>query len=359
MLEKKTGFWFGIFWLMLLLSVSFYKISFPTQRHSNEVSNKLSSKMSERSKAEIVSELNTTKERIEQFEKVNGLSGINGFKIYSEEETGNLTKYYKDLRTGLEYLNRGYTIPIKDWEGYVLEDRGRTAYSSKEAFQILTELDQTNLPSAFLTDFRVYLLPYGTPEISGLGEAGYAMISAPEIKEKSIEQLRVTLLHELGHHLHSSFMPSFAGQPNPLWEAYHQIRGGEWHGPGEANTLAWSSSSEETFAEDFRMLFGKDQWYYGDIDLGDPREQPKVAAELKQFIIGLEDQGVSQMNKSPWVPEGLDFWLNCQNYINIGWTVIIVGMLIVLINYKVKKTWVLNNILHRFKSIGLLGNRLH
>lgn len=343
MLKMKTPSRIVILCLFFLLLINFQKISLPAQRHLNSVSSDISSKMAERSKAEIVSELKAIKKRIERFEELNGVSGTNGFKVYSAEETGQLIKYYQDLRAGLEYLNRGSVTTIKDWEGYLLEERGRTAYNSNEAVQVLTELDQTNLPSVFLTDFRVYLLPSGIPEISGLGGAGYALISAPVKKEKSIEQLRVTLLHELGHHLHSSFMPSFDGQPNPLWEAYHEIRGGEWHGPGKVNTLAWSSSSEETFAEDFRMLFGKDQWYYGDIDLGDPREQPEVAAKLKGFMIGLKDQAAFNSNKSPWIPEGLGFWLNCEDYLKIGWAIIIIGIIMVLANDKGKKAQAMYN----------------
>lgn len=351
----KTGSRIGIFGLFFLLMVSLYQILLPTQLHLKGVSKTVSSKMSELSKAEIVNELKTIKMRIEHFENTNGISGTNGFKVYSAEETGKLIKYYQDLRTGLEYLNGGNVFAIKDWEGYVLEDRGRTAYNSKEAIQILTELDGEKLPAPFLADFRVYLLPSGTPEISGLGGAGFAIISAPNIKEKSIEQLRVTLLHELGHHLHSSFMPSINGQPNPLWEAYHEIRGGEWRGPGNVNTFEWSSSSEETFAEDFRMLFGKDQWYYGDIDLGDPREQPGVAAELKQFMIGLKEEEVSQLSKSPWIPEGLGFWLNCPKYIKIGWAALLMGMFMVLTNDKAKKAQVKTSIFNRLSSSGLTG----
>jgi hypothetical protein len=334
----------GVFLLLLLLSVSFYKI-LPIQRHLNSISNAVSSEMAQRSKAEIVRELKAVKERIERFEKVKGISGASGFKVYSAQETGSLIKDYKKLRSGLDYLYQGRIRPIKDWQGYPLEERGRTAYSSPEAFGILLELERIKLPAIFLAGFRVYLLPSGTPEISGLGGAGYAMICAPEDKGKSLPQLRVTLLHELGHHLHSSFMPSAKGKPHRLWEAYHEIRGGEWQGPGRVNTLDWSSSSEETFAEDFRMLFGKDQWYYGDIDLGDPREQPEVAAELKRFMIGLKDQAPFQSGRSPWVPEGLEFWLNCPNYINIGWAALAIGIMIVLTNDKVRKTQVVNDIL--------------
>jgi len=351
----KTGSRIGILALLFLVAVSFYQRSLPIQRHLNNVANAVSVKMPGQSKAEIVSELKAIKERIEHFEEINGLSGTNGYKVYSAAETGNLIRYYKELRTGLDYLNQGEILAVKDWEGYVLEDQGRAAYGNKEAVQILAELDEEKLPPAFLADFRVYLLPSGPPEVSGLGGAGFAMISAPDIKEKSIEGLRVTLLHELGHHLHASFMPSINGRPNPLWEAYHEIRGGEWRGPGKVNTLDWSSSSEETFAEDFRMLFGKDQWYYGDIDLGDPREQPEVAGKLKQFMIGLKGQKAPKAHRSPWVPEGLGFWLECQSYIYIGWAVMIMGLSIVSTIINQKKARIRDEVVHCFDSSEVTG----
>ena len=336
---KKVGSGLTIFFFLFLLAVSVNSMETSAQRYQDRLSGLLTSK---RSKAEIVSGLKTIIGRIEESEKNHGLLGTAGFKVYSPEETGDLLKYYRDLQAGLDYLNRGHVGDIKDWQGYFLDKEGRTAYSREEAFQIMTELGQTDLPSAFLSDLRVYLLPYGVPEISGLGNAGYVMVSAPTVQEKSIEQLRVTLLHEIGHHIHSSFMPAQAGQINPLWEDYHEIRGGQWHGPGGVNTFAWSSSSEETFAEDFRMLFGKDQWYYGDIDLGDPRVEPKVAAKLKKFITGLKGSDKLVPEKSPWVPEGLQFWLDCPSYIAMGWTVLAIGMSVALKSGKFRTGQVTN-----------------
>lgn len=327
MLKKKMRPRLAAFLFIFLAVINFNRIK-PSTRHYPDRSSQLA--MAKQSKAEVVSGLKNIIEQVEESEKNQGLVGTAGFKVYSPVETEALLGYYRELQVGLEFLNRGRVVNIKDWQGYSLDKKGREAYSRKEAFQIMTELEETNLPSTFLSDLRIYLLPYGVPEISGLGSAGYVMVSAPNIQGKSIEQLRVTLLHEIGHHIHSSFMPVQVGQINPLWEDYHEIRGGQWQGSGGVNTTAWSSSSEETFAEDFRMLFGKDQWYYGDIDLGDPRAQPKVAAKLKQFMIGLKDIEKMGPTRSPWVPEGLQIWLNCPIYIATGWTVLAVGMFVVL-----------------------------
>ncbi len=314
----------GIVTMLLLLLYSFFNVILPIQPGLNAANGDLLN-ISSRSKAEIVRELEAIKRKIESFEENNGKLGTAGFKVYSPEETVTLLNYYKELRKGLEYLDRGDITAIKDWEGYHLDEKGKSAYSREEAFRVLTELAPT-LPSAFLSGLRVYLLPCGVPEISGLGGEGFVMISAPDIHDKSYEQLRVTLLHELGHHLHSRFMHSKNPESNSLWDTYLRIRGGKWRGPGKVNTAAWNDSSEETFAEDFRMLFGKSQPFYGDISLGDPRGNPEMALKLKKFILNLENQSVPESFKSPWIPEGLQFWLDSQSYLLIGWLLITAGM---------------------------------
>lgn len=334
MLVIKRRLWIIIVLFIVLLTYSVLKISIPTQTRLIETSSGDLLNKSVQSKAALVSELKDIKEKIGRLEEIGGQFGNSDFKVYSAEETANLLHYYQELRTVLEYLNRGYIVEIKDWRGYPLEEEGKKPYRREEAFRILTELEKTDLPSSFLSDFRVYLLPSGVPEISGLGGAGFAMISAPDIMDRSVEQLRVTLLHELGHHLHSRFMPSPTIKSNFLWDNYLRIRGGEWQGSGAVNTSAWSNSSEETFAEDFRLIIGKNQQYYGDISLGDPRSNPEIAVKLKEFFFSLQSQPISESSKSPWIPEGLQFWLDSHIFIVVGWSVIMVGIIIILNNNK-------------------------
>ena len=81
MLRMKTPSRIGILGLFFLLLINFQKISLPVQRYLNNVPNDVSSKMAEQSKAEIVSELKAIKNRIERLEKLNGVSGTNGFKV--------------------------------------------------------------------------------------------------------------------------------------------------------------------------------------------------------------------------------------------------------------------------------------
>lgn len=326
MMASTTRSWFIVIVSQLILIYNIFEILIPLKTNFNTSPIKDSINLSTYSKAEIVKELKTIKKQIGQFEKINGQSDAAGFKVYSPQETAVLLNYYKKLRSGLEYLNRGVITDIKDWEGYFWSEKERTYYKSEEALQVLKELKESHLPPEILAGFRVYLLPIGIPEVSGLGGTGFAMVSAPENDDKSFEQLRVTLLHELGHHVHSKFMPSMAGLPSPLWGEYLRIRDGKWHNAGDVNTAAWNDSSEETFAEDFRLLFGKNQYYYGDISLGDPRDNPETAMRVRRFILDLINQKKIGKVRSPWAPKGLKFWLNSQYYIFLGWTIIIGGL---------------------------------
>lgn len=324
MMANKTRLWLIV--IVLILIYNIFEILIPVKTYSNISPTKDSIDLPVYSKAEIVKELKRIKEQIEQVEEVNGQSDAVGFKVYSPKESAVLLKYYKTLRSGLEYLNHGVIADIKDWEGYLWSEKERTYYRSEEAIRVLKELEESHLPPEFLAGFRVYLLPVGIPEVSGLGGTGFAMISAPENDDKSFEQLRVTLLHELGHHIHSRFMPLMTGLPSPLWGEYLKIRGGKWRNAGDVNTVAWSDSSEETFAEDFRLLFGKNQYYYGDLSLGDPRNNPETAMRLCRFMLDLVNQKRLGKVSSPWMPKELKFWLNSQYYIFLGWMIIFAGL---------------------------------
>lgn len=327
MLIRKLRSWPVVVLAIILFTSIGSVIILPKQTSFKETPKKGLDNMAVKSKAQIIKELTAIKEDIGRLEEKTGQTGIDGVKVYSPDVTVALLDSYKAFRKGLDYLKDGSIKDINDWEGYHLLDGSKTPFSRKETFRVLSELEKANLPSGFLDDFRVYLLPFEVPEISGLGGAGFALISAPEINDNRIEQLRITLLHELGHHIHSIFMPSSTGRPSPLWDKYHAIRGGKWHGAGDVSTTAWNDSSEETFAEDFRLLFGENQYYYGDISLGDPRVNTETSAVLKQFILDLNNMEITKSAKSPWVPAGLESWIYCPYYILFGWVLILVGII--------------------------------
>lgn len=274
------------------------------------------------SKAAIQNQIRFLVKRIESSEKNLGYTGIKGAKIYSAKETDVLLRLYQAINWRLDYLNNGYcNFNLKQWDGYDFDQAGVRPYNLVQVNQILFEL-ASRVPPALLRQLKIFLLPYSIKDVAGLGGAGYDLISAYPASESSaqaVEALRVTLVHEIGHHIHLSFMPENSRRGRARWNQFLKICGGTWHGPGQVNTKAWNDSSEETFAEYFRMLFGgKNQPFFGDITLGDPRTNPDKAKKLIQFVKNLAGEKSKVKYRSPWLPDdGLTFW-EIQNQLLFG-----------------------------------------
>lgn len=276
------------------------------------------------SKADIVKQIDQLVIETGRLERNGGIAGEGGFIVYSPQTTAKLLALYQALDLRLSYLNSGeLSQNSKQWDGYLLTKTNAKPYSTAQVMKVMAELKANGVPANLVKQFHIFLLPKSIPDISGLGGAGFTLISAPaDAGEPGSEgDLAVTLDHEIGHHIHMSFMPKGTTVGEKYWQRYLALRGGVWHGPGQVNTAKWGSSSEETFAEDFRMLFGKDQPYFGDVTLGDPRNNPEQAGNVKNFIIRLGNQQPGQQYASPWIPAGmsLTFWNRQDILLTMMW----------------------------------------
>lgn len=289
------------------------------------------------SKSRIVAEIRQLTSEVAAKEEQMGQSGPGGYKVYSPRESAELFGLYQGISIRLDYLNHGRVTEEPDqWEGYTFDTGNNVPFTTTEVQQAIASLAPAQLPPVFLKNLRIFLLPYSIPEVSGLGGAGYLMLSASPAGLDLIDnQLTVTLYHEIGHHVHMQFMPENTTEGRKLWREYLAIRGGTWHGPGKVNTAAWSNSSEENFAEDFRMLFGKDQPYFGDMALGDPRVHPREAAALRTFIKNLGRKRMEPVYQSPWIPQGNRFFWEFQTELLAGlWIILTIGYGIVYRHYQ-------------------------
>lgn len=277
------------------------------------------------SKAEIIKQINRLTAEAARIEKNEGITGAGGFIVYPSLTTSKLLALYHALDLRLTYLNTGKMPSNREqWDGFVLTGTQTQSFTPAQVMKVMAELKTNGMPDNFLNGFRVFLLPHSIPNISGLGGAGFVLISTSDSFETDSNmeaELAVTLAHETGHHIHMSFMPkgTFAGEK--YWRQYLALRGGVWHGPGKVNTVDWSNSSEETFAEDFRMLFGNGQPYFGDLASGDPRTDPEQAADVKRFMIQLAQQKPKVAYHSPWIPLGMNltFWKKQDILIPLMW----------------------------------------
>lgn len=221
-----------------------------------------------------------------------------GFHVYDTDATGWLHVLYKaqDVRKNMlaSHLDPSF---VDDANINKLTD-GTPLYEPElgklpRVEEVVDALEGITLPAKVFHDYKVYILPFSMGEISGLGSEGYMLLGAPPVNCTVMEhQIAFTIAHELGHHVHMTFLGSTYEENPKGWEEYMSIRGIPlWSADGDINSRAWFESTEETFAEDVRVLFGAKQaasWPHGTV-YKDPRRDPAVAQRLKVFIDTLTD----------------------------------------------------------------------
>ncbi|MGB4515705.1 MAG: hypothetical protein WBI64_07490 [Bacillota bacterium] len=221
-----------------------------------------------------------------------------GFHIYDRNATGWLNVLYKaaDVRRSLlesrldPSVFHGVKIhQLQDGIPLYEPEPGRVP----KVEEVADVLEGMTLPAKVFHGYKVYILPFSMGEISGLGSKGYMILGAPPADFRAYEnQIAYTIAHEVGHHIHMTFL-GVTYEENPEgWDEYMDIRGiPMWTSGGKVNSEGWFRSTEETFAEDVRVLFGTHQaaaWPFGTVYM-DPREDQEVAEKLKIFIDRLID----------------------------------------------------------------------
>lgn len=151
-------------------------------------------------------------------------------------------------------------------------------------------LGAVQVPASVFNGYRVVVLPFALEKTAGLGTAGEAILgAAPATTGVSPHRTAYTLLHELGHHVHFTYMDGNA-QEDDLWHEYMDLRGIEaWTESGTVDSAAWTFSPQETFAEDFRMLFGdrSARHFPHATAYGDPTSEPDGGEAVRAFILKL------------------------------------------------------------------------
>lgn len=285
-----------------------------------------SAKVAQNSKAKIVEEIRSFQAQSRVLLDNSGTVAQEGYKYYLPVETEALYQIYQAIQVRLNYLTTGKWQLESTWQAHSLI-KSNNFPPIKMVTEILTKLNQEKIPRSFWNKLKIFLLPYVIPQISGLGGAGFVILAAtPEDQVLTRTQLEVTLLHELGHNVHEFYLPKDTWQGIADWQRYLKLRGGQWHDSGMVNTKAWSDSTEETFAEDFRMLFGSDQPFYNDLSLGDPRVKPEIATKLRELMLDEFNGKVRFVDESPWMPNGfwVTFWLNQAILLLIVWLLVII-----------------------------------
>lgn len=154
--------------------------------------------------------------------------------------------------------------------------------------EVQTILDDLAVPDHVLSGLRITLLPFPLLDTAGLGSAGNVMIGASPYSKETTHPKRTeyTILHEIGHHIHFAYIDRMAAG-DMLWQQYMHLRNiNDWTTVTTAADTAWQYSAQETFAEDFRMLFGprSDETIPHMTAYGDPRQGTDNGLAVYEFI---------------------------------------------------------------------------
>ncbi|HHZ19244.1 MAG TPA: hypothetical protein GX391_01830 [Firmicutes bacterium] len=223
-----------------------------------------------------------------------------GFSVYTPESTGRIYLVAAAIEARLDPTD---DYPWGELLGHQITWEAKQRHP--ELARVVRALRALDLPQKVFRDYRVFLLPFSLGDAGGYGGNGYALLAATPAGTTVIpNQLEVTLTHEVGHHLHSRYMDRSTPNGRRLWERYLQLRKIPWQGPGEVNTSAWGASSEEVFAEDFRIWAGDSAaaktGYFG--DLAYPEPDAGSGQLLRRFFQAIvEEPGRPADPMAPWL----------------------------------------------------------
>jgi hypothetical protein len=195
------------------------------------------------------------------FNYPNGLS----VTVYpSEDLAGHLTTY---LGSPAIQLPDGRIIPvITDISDPSIYNKGDGHFHPFTPALVDHALSEISHPDLHM-DAKIYLLPYPRRGVLVSSTTGNEMFLSPHVLDIESVVASYVIAHELGHVFHNRFMGS------NRWRDYRALRG--ISDETRFNDFAaHADRPREIFAEDFRVLFGGSDAYFGghieNTDIGEP-----------------------------------------------------------------------------------------
>jgi hypothetical protein len=164
----------------------------------------------------------------------------------------------------------------------------------------LASVSHPNMPLAV----RIYLLPYPRRGALVSSTTGNEIFLSPHVREIEPAVAAFIIAHELGHVFHNRFMPLGSSR----WREYRELRGitdETQFNDGAAHAYR----PREIFAEDFRVLFGGPDAYFGghveNTHIAEPGVVPGLAAFYLRMAIerAAEPRIAATSSPNPFNPE--------------------------------------------------------
>jgi hypothetical protein len=136
-------------------------------------------------------------------------------------------------------------------------------------------------------EMTVYLLPYPRRGVLTSSTTGNEMFLSPHVRDIEPAVASYIIAHELGHVFHNRFMGA------DRWRQYRALRGIDDESVYN-DYAAHAYRPREIFAEDFRVLFGGEEAYFGGQVENTSIAQPEAIAGLAGFYERIAAEGESR-----------------------------------------------------------------
>jgi hypothetical protein len=190
-----------------------------------------------------------------------------------------------DLESGRSVLSLddGLSLTlITDINDPLIINKGDGQFHPIRSDYVVDCLEQIEYPSIDL-DVEIYILPYPRVDQISSAASGRRIFLSPQVLEISREGAAYIVAHELGHVFQYRYLPE---QLEDRWDRYRDIRGIEDE-VRYSNVARHADRPREIFAEDFRVLFGGPDAYFGGRVENPELPSPVAVTGLEDFFLTL------------------------------------------------------------------------
>lgn len=210
----------------------------------------------------------------EHFQYANGISAT---VVTAEDLAARLTTYQGSPAI---QLPDGRMLPVitdvSDPSIYNKGDGRFHAFTPGLVDHVLGSIRHPHLP----LEARIYILPYPRRGVLASSTSGNEVFLSPHVLDIEPVVAAYVIAHELGHVFHNKFMPAGSSR----WNEYRALRG--ISNESTFNDLgAHAYRPREIFAEDFRVLFGGDDAYFGGHVENTAIREPGSVPGLSDFYV--------------------------------------------------------------------------
>jgi len=205
--------------------------------------------------------------------------------VRASEQVGGITVYTAGETAGYTLTDGSRTYLDFPGAGRYELMSGQSEWFPMPVEEVVAALEEINYP---VRDLNIDIVILHVPRVDRVESSaeGSVVFLTPGRVTYPTEHVHYTVVHEIGHAVHSAMMPDAR---RGLWLRYAALRGFDMNAGGPDVPHAWRP--HEIFAEDFRALFGGQMARFGGRVENHDLLPPDEVEGLREFFLSLVAPG--------------------------------------------------------------------